>query len=67
LETVLRDEEVAPGWWSVGREAQAAIVAISDDPTARERLQKEIRLIRDDPNASPEDQRWAKRYDNSNE
>jgi hypothetical protein len=62
LEKVLNDTEVAPGWWSVGREAQAMIVGLRDDPSDQERLQAEIRRVQDDPNASPEDRRWAECY-----
>lgn len=62
LESVLDDDEVAPGWWSVGREAQAMIVGLRNDPGERERLQAETRRILQDANASAEDRRWAECY-----
>jgi|SRR5271165_5477047 len=63
LKEVLGDQEVAPGWWSVGREAQASIVGLRDDPGERERLRAEVRRILTDPKASAEDRRWAECYD----
>ena len=62
LEGVLRDPEIAPGWWSVGREAQALIPALRGDSAEEQRLQEEIRRILEDPNAPPEDRRWAECY-----
>src|SRR5205823_2574956 len=50
LERLLHDGEVAPGWWSVRREAQASIVGLRDIPGEQEQLQREIRQIREDPN-----------------
>jgi HEAT repeat protein len=67
LGRVLDDEEVAPGWWSVGREAQAMIVGLRDDPGAKERLQAQIRRVQQDPNASAEDRRWAEFYQDERE
>jgi hypothetical protein len=43
LERVLTDGEIASGWWSVGKEAQAVIVNLRDRPGEEERLQAEIR------------------------
>ena len=65
LASVLDDREVAPGWWSVGREAQASIVGLRGDPGERERLQAEIRRVQQDPTASAEDRRWAECYSDS--
>jgi hypothetical protein len=62
LETVLGDKEVAPGWWSVGREAEALLVRLRDDEAAHDRLQAEIRQIQADPHATPEERRWAECY-----
>jgi hypothetical protein len=62
LETVLGDIEVAPGWWSVGREAEALLAGLRADEAAHDRLQAEIRQIQADPNATPEDRRWAEWY-----
>jgi hypothetical protein len=62
LEKVMDDQEVAPGWWSVGREAQAMIVGFRNDPGEKERLQSEIQRILQDANASAEDRRWADCY-----
>ena len=62
LETVLGDHEVAPGWWSVGREAEALLAGLHHDEAARDRVQTEIRQIQADPNATPEDRRWAEFY-----
>jgi hypothetical protein len=62
LERLLHDGEVAPGWWSVRREAQASIVGLRDIPGEQEQLQSEIRRISEDPNASAEDRRWADCY-----
>ena len=62
LERALSDHEVAPGWWSVSREAQALITNVRKDRIAMEQLQLEIRQILKDPNASPTDRRWAEFY-----
>jgi hypothetical protein len=62
LESVLGDPEVAPGWWSVGREAQALIPVLRGDSAEQQRLQAEISRILEDPNAPPEDRRWAECY-----
>jgi hypothetical protein len=62
LETVLGDKEVAPGWWSVGREAEALLPGLRNDEAARARVQAQIRQIQADPNATPEDRRWAECY-----
>jgi len=67
LERVLGDKEVAPGWWSVRREAQAMIVGLRDEPGEKERLQAEIRSILQDASASAEDRRWAECYDDGQE
>lgn len=65
LTRVLNDHEVAPGWWSVGREARAMIVVAQDNPGEQDRLQAEIQSIQQDANASPEDRRWAECYSTS--
>jgi hypothetical protein len=62
LESILHDEAVAPGWWSVGREAQALIVGQRNIPGEEAALQAEIAQIQQDPNASAEDKRWAECY-----
>jgi hypothetical protein len=62
LQTALGDKEIAPGWWSVGREAQASLVGLRDIPGEREQLQDEIRRVFDDTEASDEDKRWAECY-----
>ena len=56
------DQQVAPGWWSVGREAQAMIVGFRNDPGEKERLQSEIQRVLQDASASAEDRRWADCY-----
>jgi hypothetical protein len=61
LERALGDTGVTPGWWSVGREAQAAIANLRGDGE-QERLQAEIQSVLQDPNASAEDHRWAECY-----
>ena len=65
LERVLDDPEVAPGWWSVGREARAMIAGLRDDPGEEDRLQAEVRRVLQDSTASPEDRDWAGCYDYS--
>jgi hypothetical protein len=62
-EKVLNDTEIALGWWSVGREAQASIAGLRRIPGERELLQSEIRRVFADPNAAPEERRWAECYD----
>lgn len=62
LESVSGDPEIAPGWWSVGREAQALIPVLRGDSAEEERLQGEIRRILANPNAPPDDRRWAECY-----
>jgi hypothetical protein len=59
----VQDREVAPGWWSVGKEAQAMMVGLRDIPEERIKLQAEVRRVQEDPNASVEDRRWAECYD----
>ncbi len=64
LEAVLDDSAVPPGnWWSVGREALATLSAL---PIPRnphhQRVAAEAQAILADPNAAPEDRRWAERY-----
>jgi hypothetical protein len=44
LERAINDTEVASGWWSVGREAQAAIANLRGDGE-QERLQAEIQAV----------------------
>jgi cell wall-associated NlpC family hydrolase len=61
LQRALGDIRVAPGWWSVGREAQAAIANLRGNDE-QERLQAEIQSVLQDPNASTEDHRWAEYY-----
>jgi hypothetical protein len=61
LERALDDTGVAPGWWSVGREAQAMVANLRGN-SDQERLQGEIQSVRQDPNASAEDRRWAECY-----
>ena len=61
LEAMLSDHAVPPGnWWSVAREALAMLGEL-DPPEERYRdqLAPEIQRVVDDPNASPEDRRWA--------
>jgi hypothetical protein len=55
LQSVLTDQGVPPGWWSVGQEAKAMLAD-------RALLEKEIREILSNPNASDEDRRWAECY-----
>jgi hypothetical protein len=62
LETALDDREVAPGWWSVGREAEALLTGLRGDEAAHDRLQAKIRQIQADPHAAPEERRWAECY-----
>lgn len=62
LESVLNDPEIAPGWWSVGREAKALLVNLREDTAEEEQLQADIRKILQDPNSSPAERRWAECY-----
>jgi hypothetical protein len=62
LEKVLRDKEVAPGWWSVAREAQAIILSMRNNPSEQEQLQSEVRRVLQDPNVYSKDRRWAECY-----
>jgi HEAT repeat protein len=59
LDAVRSDPAVAPGWWSVGREAQATL---SESPEQRLQLQSEVEAVLADPKSSPEDKRWAECY-----
>jgi hypothetical protein len=45
LEKVLGDKEVAPGWWSVAREAKAMILSMRNNPSEQEQLQSEVRRV----------------------
>ena len=66
LTRMLPDDEVAPGnWWSVGREALAMLGEL--DPEYRTKLDREIGLVRSNPNATPEDRRWAEGCDPSSD
>jgi len=60
LERMLPDREVAPGWWSVGREALAMLSDL--DAQYRAKLDAETRRLLGDPNSSSEDLRWAEGY-----
>src|SRR5262249_21817987 len=57
----LDDTGTAPGWWSVGREAQAMIASLRGKGELR-RLQAEIQAVREAPNAPADDRRWADCY-----
>jgi len=59
LERLLSDDAVVPGWWSVGREAQAHLPRLHESLDEEARLQAEIQTILNDPSASLEDKRWA--------
>jgi len=63
LERMLTDEEVAPGWWAVRREALAMLGNL--DPRHRDKLDAETRRVLSDPNSSPEDLKWAEGYGSS--
>lgn len=61
LERMLPDKEVPPGnWWSVGREALAMLGNL--EPRFRDKVEEDTRRVLNDPNASPEDLRWAEGY-----
>jgi HEAT repeat protein len=62
LVQVLGDKEIAPGWWSIGREAQAVIAKLRNNQDEKERLQAEIRRVQQNPDATAEDRRWAECY-----
>lgn len=64
LESMLADSEVPPGnWWPVRREALAALGSIVPQlKNYHARLLGEIQAILADPNATPEDRRWAEFY-----
>ena len=64
LERKLTDDAVAPGWWSVSREAQAWLASLRGGDEA-ERLQREIQVILHDDAASAENKFWAGFYDYS--
>lgn len=59
VERMLTDEGIAPGWWSVRREAQAVLASIRGRPDEENRFQAEVQLILKDATASEEDKRWA--------
>ena len=58
LEKLLEDEAVAPGWWSVRREAQVHLATLRGEAEVA-RLQAAIQAIQSDPSASREDKRWS--------
>ena len=61
LESMLSDQEVAPGnWWSVGREALAMLGSL--DPKYDARLEAETKRVLGDATATAEDRRWARTY-----
>jgi HEAT repeat protein len=57
LERMLPDPEAPPSWWSVGKEALAMLGHFV--PEYRTKLDHEARRVMNDPDASPEDLRWA--------
>ena len=57
LKRMLSDEEIASGWWSVGREALSMLGPL--EPAYHDKLDHESRRVLHDPDASPEDLRWA--------
>jgi hypothetical protein len=59
LERLLADDAVAPGWWSVRREAQSHLPSVHGSADEEAQLQAEIRMILKDPATSFEDKRWA--------
>jgi hypothetical protein len=65
LERALLDRALAPGWWSVNREAQAHLPSVHGNLEEDARLQAEIQTILNDPEASFEDKRWAHFNDQS--
>ncbi|MBI4892485.1 MAG: HEAT repeat domain-containing protein [Acidobacteria bacterium] len=65
LASILHDPHVPPGnWWSVGREALAALAGLPILPhnPYRQRVATETAAILANPNATPEDRRWAEFY-----
>ena len=64
LVSMLDDNSVPPGnWWSVGREALAMLGTLDPPETIYKiRLIQETQRVRTDPEASPEDRRWADSY-----
>lgn len=63
LRSARHDPVVAPGWWAVGREAQAALESLlppSPEEEANRKAEKEAILA--DPQSSPEERRWAESY-----
>jgi HEAT repeat protein len=63
LERMLPDQEFPNTWWAVGREALAMLGGM--DRGYRERMEEEIRRVRNDPQATREDRRWADGYGSS--
>ena len=59
LERMLDDQAVAPGWWSVGREAQLRLAHARGSAAELHRLREEMEAIRNNPSASAEDKGWA--------
>jgi hypothetical protein len=60
LESMLDDAEVTPGnWWSVGKEA---LGMLANTDAYRDRCEAEAARISQDPNATPEELRWARSY-----
>jgi HEAT repeat protein len=57
LERMLPEEVAPSNWWSVGKEALAMLGHFVPEYGAK--LDSETRRVRNDPNASPEDLRWA--------
>ena len=51
LKRMIPDNEVAPGWWSVGREALAMLGQL--DPNYGAKLDAETRRVLSDPSSSP--------------
>jgi hypothetical protein len=65
IESMLSDDGEVPGWWPVRREASGWVASLRGRPEDEERLQGEIRAIRNDPGASKEDKFWAAGHDHS--
>jgi HEAT repeat protein len=61
LERMLADEEIAPGWWSVRREALGMLASM--EPKYEAELRAERKRVLQDPTASPGDKSWAECYD----
>jgi hypothetical protein len=67
LESMLDDDEVPPGnWWSAGREALAMLGSMRP-PAAnyKMRLDAETQRVFSNADATVEDRRWAKGYNNN--